>query len=214
MSQFWNTLFEDLAEIRSEISGLIDAKRSTLAKIKSSPENMALRRKLELIDKNLQKANRKWVGQALLDDPREYSKILGRLLAKDKLGQEDEKAIRQVYAAQQLKAEQGELGEGDIGFWERIKDKIPESVRGHIDTMVKTLKSVKPLVIASEDQYKSPNRKMIRDQSGFPSSFSKTKSFGGVGGSKKNISYKRLSESAFNKKLDSVLKEDDVSSRL
>ena len=210
MSDFWKVLLEDLSEIRSEIAELISAKRETLAKIKANPENTSLRRKLEILDKKLQSANRKWVGQALLDDPKEYSRIFGQLLSKDKLGQEDEKAIRQIYAAQQIKAQEGELGKADIGFWERIKAKIPEQVRGHIDTMVQNLQSIKPMSV-SEDQYKSPSRKMVRDQSSFPSSFGKTKSFGGVGGSKKNISYKRLSESAFSKKLNIVLEEDDAS---
>lgn len=54
-----------------------------------------------------------------------------------------------------------------------------------------------------EDQYKSPTRRMIRKQSAYPSSFGRSKSFGGVGGDK----YSKKMEECYQGEIGKISKD-------
>ncbi len=66
--------------------------------------------------------------------------------------------------------------------------------------------SVMALNELEEDQYKSPTRKHLRDQSMFPSSFDKSRTFGGVSGynGKKDKKRKKRLEESIDKALEEL----------
>ena len=66
--------------------------------------------------------------------------------------------------------------------------------------------SVAALNELEEDQYKSPTRKYLRDQSMFPSSFDKSRTFGGISGynGKKDKKRKKRLAERIDRELDEL----------
>jgi len=197
-------LLEDLSKVREKIRKLTAIKRELLARLKGAPENKVLLAKRDEIDRQLQVANKEWTAHALSDDPQEYNRLVTKLTSTDKLTDADAPIIKQIYAAQLVKAEEDKLHDDDLEIWEDLRGKLSGTV---IDKILAGLRKVIPV---REDQYKYPTRKLIRKQSLFRSSFGKTRSYGGRGGSvlnkmRKNI--QKIQESKFSKKLDMILRE-------
>ncbi|MBD3407275.1 MAG: hypothetical protein GF411_14240 [Candidatus Lokiarchaeota archaeon] len=153
-----DNILEDLQEIRSQMRDLIATKRDLMDRLDADPSNKALRSKLDDIQFKIRSANEQWKEEAIVQDPNP--------------SRED---IKQLFLAHAAKASAGELRGSDLKIWEKLKTKLPNGV---VDKIISMLRDAATATM-QEDQYKYPNRKHIRKQSLFRSSFNKSRSFGG-----------------------------------
>lgn len=153
-----DNILEDLQEIRSQMRDLIGTKRDLMDRLEADPSNKALRSRLDDIQFQIRSANEQWKEEAIIQDPNP--------------SKED---IKQLFLAQTAKAAAGELQGSDLKIWNKLKNKLPE---GAADKIIEMLRNASTATV-QEDQYKYPNRKQIRKQSMFRSSFNKSRSFGG-----------------------------------